>query len=280
MSFKISCAPETPNIVKVNISMINALELKRCYRFFILSFYFGFIVRLDFNSIGAQEVLDRHFPGMETSPDAGFDIAIQFDCDSLSNPESFLEEISNLKRHISSGPLDRAFSALNAKTSGSLPLMSTNYRKSEIMFVCPAASKVVVVFLVDFNDTTDKALARVFLQEFVEAQRMVRTAPPVSFSREPPGELAGLSFPYNADAAGFISFALEERHVTGARQDAAISLLVGFRNYLHYHIKCSKTYLHMRMRKKVSGWMQVLNRAMPDVETEKKTAAGKTFTRK
>lgn len=37
----------------------------------------------------------------------------------------------------------------------------------------------------------------------------------------------------------------------------------------------------MRMRKRVAGWMLVLNRAVPEYEnTEKKTAAGKTFTRK
>jgi actin related protein 2/3 complex subunit 2 len=122
------------------------------------------------------------------------------------------------------------------------------------------------------------------LQEFLEAQRVVRNAPPVSFSpRDPPGELLKLAQPFaggRSDAAGYLSFAIEERHLTGANKAKAITLLTGFRNYLHYHIKCSKTYLHMRMRKRVAGWMQVLNRALPDVEGEKKTAAGKTFTRK
>jgi len=115
----------------------------------------------------------------------------------------------------------------------------------------------------------------------VEAQRLVRTAPPVSFSKEPPLELANARFAYNADAIGFLSFALEERHVAGDKAAAhAVTMLTGFRPYLHYHIKCSKTYLHMRMRKKVAGWMQVLNRAIPEVESEKKTMAGKTFVRK
>lgn len=82
------------------------------------------------------------------------------------------------------------------------------------------------------------------------------------------------------DGAGFISFALEQRHVKGKAKDKAITLLTGFRNYLHYHIKCSKTYLHMRMRKRVAGWLQVLNRAVPVIESEKKTASGKTFSRK
>lgn len=230
-------------------------------------------------------MLDRLFPGMEVAPADGFNLAIQFDCDNIpGDANQFLTAVSELKRHIAGGPMDRAFDALLAKKSENLAPMCVEYRKAEMMYVCPASSKVVVIFQVDFNDITDRALARVFLQEFVEAQRTVRTAPPVNFSKEPPGELSGLPITYKAGkdspTAGYISFALEERHVTGAGKEKAITLLTTFRNYLHYHIKCSKTYLHMRMRKRVAGWMQVLNRAVPEVETEKKTAAGKTFARK
>lgn len=224
--------------------------------------------------------MNELFPGLETAPDDGFDVALQFDCDSVADPTALLSSVSDLKRHMIAGPMIRAFRALQSKSSGSLPVSIVQYRKSEAIFVCPSAAKVTVIFLVDFTDPTDKAMARVFLNEFVEAQRTVRTAPPVSFSREPPRELAAVSFPFTADAAGFLSFAVEERHIQGAKLDSAASLLAGFRNYLHYHIKCSKTYLHMRMRKRVAGWMQVLNRAVPQVETEKKTASGRSFVRK
>jgi len=259
VSYKISVAPETPNVVVVHMAMKTIAALKK---------------------MGTQEVINRLFPGMEVAPAPGYNMAIQFDCDALSDPSGFLANISELKRHVFGGPLDKTFTALAAKNSANSAPFVVEYRKNEAMFVCPSASKVVVIFSVDFADVTDKAVAKVFLQEFVEAQRTVRTAPPVSYSKEPPGELANIPYNFRADTAGFLSFALEERHVTGAGKDKAITLLTGFRNYLHYHIKCSKTYLHMRMRKRVAGWMQVLNRAMPEVETEKKTAAGKTFSRK
>jgi actin related protein 2/3 complex subunit 2 len=218
---------------------------------------------------------------MEVAPDAGYDVAIQFDCDAVANSEAFLNAISSLRRNIAAGPLDAAFRALVKKESQSSGLVSVNYRKNEFMYICPSSVKVVVIFLVDFADITDKALARVFLQEFLEAQRLIRTGPPVSYSREPPGELASLNLgtKYN-DTAGFISFSIEERLLTGPKMESLIDNLVGFRNYLHYHIKCSKTYLHMRMRKRVAGWLQVLNRAVPEVDSEKKTASGKTFVRK
>lgn len=225
-------------------------------------------------------MLAHHFPGMETRPDAGYDIALEFNCDNLANPEETLNQISQLKRHVLGGPLHSAFSALARKSTPAAASVFA-FRKTESIYVCPSASKVVVVFYVDFVDSTDQALARVFLQEFVEAQRTVRSAPPVSYSiKEPPREIASLVTSYNPEAAGFISFAFEDRHVQGDQLEKAVTMLTGFRNYLHYHIKSSKTYLHMRMRKRVAGWLQVLNRAVPDTETEKKTASGKSFVRK
>jgi actin related protein 2/3 complex, subunit 2 len=229
--------------------------------------------------LGSSELLANHFPGMESRPDAGYDLALEFNCDNLANPEETLNQISQLKRHVLGGPIHAAFSALARKSSPPAAAV-VPFRKNETIYICPSAAKVVIVFFVDLTDNTDQALARVFLQEFVEAQRTVRSAPPVSYSREPPREISSLVTAYNADAAGFISFAFEERHVQGEQLEKAVTMLTGFRNYLHYHIKSSKTYLHMRMRKRVAGWLQVLNRAVPDTDNEKKTASGKSFVRK
>ena len=46
-----------------------------------------------------------------------------------------------------------------------------------------------------------------------------------------------------------------------------------------YHIKCSKAYMHDRMRKRVDSLLQVLNRAKaePLEPKEKRTITGKTF---
>eukprot|EP01037_Dinobryon_pediforme_P023929 gene23929-25533_t len=217
---------------------------------------------------------------MEIAPESGYDFALRFDCDQLPNPDKFLNDLSDIKRHLFAGPLETAFNALQESRSASLAPFMVSYRANEAMFILPSESKILVTFLVDFADSTDKAIARIFLQEFLEAQRAIRNAPPVLFSKEPPKELSKIPHPFatpSETAAGFLSFAVEERHLTGSNKEKAITLLTGFRNYLHYHIKCSKTYLHMRMRKRVVGWMQVLNRALPDLEGEKKTASGKTF---
>ena len=53
---------------------------------------------------------------------------------------------------------------------------------------------------------------------------------------------------------------------------ATISNIQLFRDYLHYHIKCSKAYLHSRMRARVAAFLQVLNRAKQEKpETERRT---------
>lgn len=261
VSFRISCQHESMNIVNVAMIMKTTSILK---------------------TMGAQEIITRLFPGCERTAPPGFDLAIEFDCDAIGeDPEEFLNNISELKQHVASGPIHKAFTALVNKTSASLTPMVVPYRKGECMFVCPAESKITVIFLVDFVDITDKAIAKVFMHEFVEAQRTVRNAPPVTYSPSTPPDLRNVQHTANPDAVGYISFAVEERHIKGDKYlQKAITLMTGFRNYLHYHIKCSKTYLHMRMRKRVAGWMQVLNRAIPAEEHEKKTAAGKTFVRK
>jgi len=76
-----------------------------------------------------------------------------------------------------------------------------------------------------------------------------------------------------------VSFVLFKPHISGANRDRCINNIQTFRNYLHYHIKCSKAYMHDRMRKRVESLLQVLNRAKPEpIEPkEKKTIQGKTF---
>jgi hypothetical protein len=128
-------------------------------------------------SLGSAELLDELFPGMVTTPDDGFDIAVEFDCENVADPEEFLESISLLKRHMIGGPIRKALLSLMNGTSASLQPCSVSYRKGEVMYVVPSDSKIFVAFLLDFVDSTDKAMARVFLQvhfvTFLHVQHIV-----------------------------------------------------------------------------------------------------------
>jgi hypothetical protein len=37
-----------------------------------------------------------------------------------------------------------------------------------------------------------------------------------------------------------------DRHFKGAKMETAAFTITSFRNYLHYHLKCCKSYLHTR----------------------------------
>ena len=101
---------------------------------------------------------------MVTTPDEGFDIAVEFDCENIAEPEEFLESISLLKRHVIGGPIRKALSALEKGSPDSFQPCAISFRKGECMYIVPGDGKISVAFLIDFPDTTDKAMARVFLQ--------------------------------------------------------------------------------------------------------------------
>ena len=70
-----------------------------------------------------------------------------------------------------------------------------------------------------------------------------------------------------------MTFILFPRHFTNpAVAESTISHIQNFRDYLHYHIKCSKAYMHSRKRFCVSEFQKVLNRAKAkQASTERKT---------
>jgi len=258
--FRITCDPATASVIRLDVAMIDLKNLL---------------------ANGSQAVIDRAFPSMSVQPEEGFDLAISFDCEKVEDKAALLANVADIKKLCLSGPLERAFNAMKEDAKAS-PVITMNYRKTDIIYVCPRDGKVTVILKTDFEDSTEKAIARVFLQEFVEAQRTIRNAPSCAYSVKPPGELngvAGVPLPGSGapEPTGYISFAVEKRHVQGAHMDTVIGLLTGFRSYLSYHIKCSKTYLHMRMRHRMDEWMKVLKRAIPEEEKEKKTMGGKTF---
>ncbi|KAA3673008.1 actin related protein 2/3 complex, subunit 2 [Paragonimus westermani] len=59
---------------------------------------------------------------------------------------------------------------------------------------------------------------------------------------------------------------LGPRHITtGPIRQKTIDLIQMLRNYLHYHLKCSKAYIQMRMRAKTVEFLKVINRARVEI---------------
>lgn len=77
---------------------------------------------------------------------------------------SLIDRIASLKRNILSAPFEQCFEALTLGTSSSLAPVQIPFRRHETMYVLPQADRIVIVYSVCFDDKTDQAVARVFLQ--------------------------------------------------------------------------------------------------------------------
>mmetsp|Transcript_21867 Transcript_21867/g.76745 ORF Transcript_21867/g.76745 Transcript_21867/m.76745 type:complete len:317 (-) Transcript_21867:2752-3702(-) len=234
---------------------------------------------------GAEEVLAATFGDLLTAdaPDAeAANVVIRLQAGALPAPGSEIaEKVSALKRHALGAPMTRAFQAL-VSGEGLAPTAVVPFRSGEYYIVTSKPGAVSVAFSLKMRDHAEAAMARVFAQEFVEAQRHVGAAPAVLFSIEPPAESGGVDVVMDDSFVGFLTFTCQKTHVEGAKQERVVAQLSNFRSYTDYHIKAAKTYLHMRMRERVNKLLQVLNRAVPPAfeAKEKKLASGKRFTRK
>eukprot|EP01096_Ripella_sp_DP13-Kostka_P013525 TRINITY_DN588_c0_g1_i1.p2 TRINITY_DN588_c0_g1~~TRINITY_DN588_c0_g1_i1.p2 ORF type:complete len:320 (+),score=177.90 TRINITY_DN588_c0_g1_i1:68-961(+) len=235
-----------------------------------------------FLSQGAQEDLPRLYgPMLNRNTEANYDITLTVNFDALPEEgEALALKISNLKRHLFAGPFNKAFkSVTDKKPTG---ILAVPYRQGEAFYLKPESDKCTVIFEISFNVADDAILSGVFLNEFQDARKSMKNVPVVTFNlREAPLELAGIPL-QNPNNNGFVSIVVFEQHLAQRNLVKTINLLITFRNYLHYHIKCSKAYMHNRMRAKVASWLQILNRARPEPfkPREKKKMSGRTFVRK
>ncbi|KAJ1932142.1 Arp complex subunit, partial [Kickxella alabastrina] len=212
-------------------------------------------------------------------------IALQFNLDSLPEDKRALaKHVSLLKRNVLASPFLRAFEFWESQQEGAGPLMATHYRDDEAIYVQAQQDRVTVIFSTLFKEEVDRVLGKVFLQEFVDARRQaaIQNAPQVVYSsREAPMEIRHLSGLKQDESVGYVSFVLFPRHFADSEvRDKTISQIQLFRDYLHYHIKCAKAYMHSRMRTRVQDFLKVINRAKPERATqglEKRTATGRYF---
>jgi len=235
---------------------------------------------------GGAAARDRIYGELvQGSPEAGFDITLAIPLDGAlpagETPASLSDKVARLKTNIVGGAFDFHFQALlDGKGNGAATKF--NQRPDTTVFFFPRADRVTVVYSLEFNERVDAAIAKVFMQEFVDAKRRIAAAPPCSFSVNPPLELKEFGITEPTGNLGFLQFAVLKSHLEGGRKAKVIDVLASFRSYLQYHLKCSKSHFHSRMRARVVSLLKMLNRAkveQPDDKKEKKTMAGKTFIR-
>ncbi|KAK9378601.1 Arp2/3 complex, 34 kd subunit p34-Arc-domain-containing protein [Kockiozyma suomiensis] len=249
----------------------------------------------DLEKYGATALLKREYGEYVVQPENGYDFSIVVDLENLPSSqeekELLIQKIALLKRNAMAAPFEKAFGQFDelaaeaAKNSLDLSVpedsgaevMAVHYREEESFFIRASHDRVTVIFSILFREDTDRVFGKVFLQEFVDARRRsIQNAPQVLYSsKEPPLEIRNIAGV--KEDVGYVTFVLFPRHISRDRREGCISHIQIFRDYFHYHIKCSKAYMHSRMRFRVAEFLKVLNRAKPEAVEEKKTASGRRF---
>jgi len=232
--------------------------------------------------LGAEDSLKAAFGDHVIPATDGFDVTVQVDLDKEEKKEELVKKLTLLKPYVLGGVFKYFFTKLQ-KNEQPAPFKFDLRRDTTVYFI-PDKDRVVTVFGLDFSEKVDKAVAKIFMQEFADVRKTIGYAPPVSWSVPPPSELKVFGITEKPTGnLGFFSLAILKDHV--AKDDLInkiVDVLQSFRTYLQYHIKCSKSYFHSRMRARAKELLKVLNRAKqvdPEQTGGKRTVHGKTFTR-
>lgn len=242
---------------------------------------------LPFGAIEAVKATCGSVAQITDPAESGFQLTLKLDLSKLPANEDdcvqLMIRVACLRAIVMGAPLREVLKHLAAKVVAPEAdrLMAVVHRPRESFFVIPQPEKVTVVFPMRFKDSNDSVLATSFLQEFMEARRTggLHTAPSCQWSPHPPLELKGAPAHALDANSGFVSFVIFPRHVEGDKLDKTVWSLCTFHAYVSYHVKCSKAFMHTRMRRRVEMLIQALNRAKPEVEKVKKTAQGRSFKR-
>lgn len=218
---------------------------------------------------------------LQATPESNYDATLRIELAKAPKTAEFYRKIAMLKRHVLASPLFDTFEKIEAKKAKG-DLLEVRYRDDEAFYLKPEGDRCVMIFSIHFRDADDVIFSKVFLQAYADQRKNIPGAPAVMFSqKEPPLELQGQV--RGGDEQGFVQFVLFPDHLHAQRRENTVNLMLIFRDYLHYHIKCSKAYIHQRMRDRVDTLLQILNRAkqvVPQGEKQMKNMSGKTFQRK
>jgi len=229
---------------------------------------------------GTDDLLKREYGKyLAEKPESGFNVSLIYDLSALPDDfQTLVLQASFLKRNCFASVFEKYFHFQENGQEGEKRAV-IHYREDETMFIEAKADRVTVIFSTLFKDPDDVIIGKLFLQEFREGRKASQTAPQVLYSvGEPPLELKNNPEARVGENVGYITFVLFPRHTNKKARDNTINLIHTFRDYLHYHIKCSKAYMHSRMRAKTNDFLKVLKRAQPESKsTEKKTFTGRTF---
>ncbi|XP_052153221.1 actin-related protein 2/3 complex subunit 2B-like isoform X1 [Oryza glaberrima] len=190
----------------------------------------------------------------------GYTLTLRLNFSGLTRPKDrtkAINQISLLQSVILSSQLKDMLASLGS--SGTMKLV---YNQRDPFFVSKTPVKISAIFPMRFRDDTDLAIASSFFQELQDlGSTSSSRAPRCSWSPIPPPELRGEYVHHLTTNGGFVSFDILARHVKGRRAARTAWILLNFQSYVKYHIKCTRSYIQSRMRKRLEIMTEVIDDA-------------------
>ncbi len=271
VTFRLSTEPDNKAVLRVSMFLHYGNELKK---------------------YGSDAVVKKAYGDWVQTPQENYTVTLKVDLDAASQDEKkksdYIARVPLIKRYVMMSPFEFAFDKYSKGESFDPVVIP--YRPAENIYILTFEKSLTVVFSIRFSDPDDVVLARMFLNEFKDARkdRALGSAPGVNFTQgKRPTELNNVKGNEPDDKQslqeyGFVSFGLFPSHMKEEKREDTIDKLLTFRNYFHYHLKCTKAYMHFRMRDRFSKLLDTLDGAKDTsgIIKEKKTASGRRFIEK
>jgi len=191
---------------------------------------------------------------IQATPAEGYDVTVTVTREQWTGKEDeIVQKLSLIRRHVVAGVFEKY---LRANREGKVSeLGPIEYRSTDDTLVTftPQERQFTVTYALEFIDKADRELARVFLTSFANASRKAPRAPVMNFKAD--------TIPEKPNYIGTFTFIVNPYSGEDRVISTVADLVSSFRNFLHYHIKASKTYFQSRMRNRVVDLVKILNRA-------------------
>ncbi|KAH0791544.1 Actin-related protein 2/3 complex subunit 2 [Histomonas meleagridis] len=225
----------------------------------------------ELNEYGAAEEFEKHYGNYKIEPAATRTVkythAIRFNLSQMNEKEQkeMITLASRMKAHVLGAPF--IFVADQVASKANFAPFEIPYRKAtmESYFVTPTSQGAAATFSIRFSDPGDKIIAGVFFQELAAARTRVKSAPIVTYSNDPPADLGAFDLPTkDKNMYAYVTISLQSAQFSDRKKQDISFYLPMFRDYLHYHIKCAKAFMHQKMRARTASMLKILDAAKPE----------------
>lgn len=184
--------------------------------------------------------------------------------------EDYAKRIACFKRDYVGAPI---YAAMKAAQSGEkFEAVEVPYRSDEKYWVFSDKGEVTVIFGLNFHTDLEKVLARIVTIELKNNAGVANSAG-ITFHDKVEDRPENLKFKFpkamkESYTNGMVSMKLSKTHLDkGLNQP--LTFLVGFRQYVQYHLHGMKTQIHSRLRLRVNAFENVIKQARRDKEQPK-----------